>query len=100
MVKRKLHVSDKVKGMGMSKITFAPGVKDEIGHTKLGTEDLFKSMIGKGYTVKGFDEYGYVELYPKRTRWVWVEPEFLRLRRKKAGCANARLSRHLLTSRP
>jgi hypothetical protein len=54
MVKRKLHVGDKVKVIGMSKITFA--VKDE-----LGTEDLFKSMIGKVYTVKGFDEYGYVD---------------------------------------
>jgi hypothetical protein len=52
MVKRKLHVGDKVKVIGMSKITFA--VKDE-----LGTEDLFK--IGKVYTVKGFDEYGYVD---------------------------------------
>jgi hypothetical protein len=86
MAKGKFHVGDKVKVVGMSNIIFAPGVKDE-----LGTEGLFKSMIGKGYTVKGFDEYGYLELYPKRTSWVWVEPEFLRVRRKKAGCTNARL---------
>ena len=56
MVKRKLHGGDKVKVIGMSKITFASGVKDE-----LGAEDLFNSMIGKVYTVKGFDEYGYVD---------------------------------------
>jgi hypothetical protein len=64
----------------MSKITFAPGVKDE-----LGTEDLFKSMIGKVYTVQGFDEYEYVELHPRRLSWVWVEPEFLKLQKKKTG---------------
>ena len=57
MVKRKFHIGDKVKVIGMSKIIFAPGVKNE-----LGAEDLFKSMIGKVYTVKRFDEYGYVDL--------------------------------------
>jgi hypothetical protein len=64
----------------MAKITYEPGVKDE-----LGTEDLFKSMIGKVYTVRGFDKYRYVELHPKRSDWVWVEPEFLKLQKKKAG---------------
>jgi len=40
----------------MSPVTFAPGVKDE-----LGTEKLFKSMLGKVYTGRGFDRYGNVE---------------------------------------
>ena len=53
----------------MSPVTFAPGVTDE-----LGTEKLFKSMLGKVYTVQGFDRYGYVEFHPKRLRCVWVEP--------------------------
>jgi hypothetical protein len=80
MAKRKFHVGDKVKVTGMSKITYAPGVKDE-----LGTEDLFKGMMGKVYTVRGFDKYGYVELHPKRSDWVWVEPEFLKFQKKKTG---------------
>jgi hypothetical protein len=67
-----------VKVIGMSPVTYPPGVKDE-----LGTEKLFKSMLGRVYTVQGFDEYGNVELRPKRSDTVWVEPEFLQLRRKK-----------------
>jgi hypothetical protein len=35
----------------MSPVTFPPGIKDE-----LGTEKLFKSMLGKVYTVRGFDK--------------------------------------------
>lgn len=61
--------------LGMSKVTFPPGVRDE-----LGTEKLFRSMLGKVYTVRGFDAYGNVELEPKRMNTVWVEPEFLKLR--------------------
>jgi hypothetical protein len=75
MAKRQFRVGDKVKVVGMSPVTFAPGVKDE-----LGTEKLFKSMLGKVYTVRGFDRYGNVELQPKRLDVVWVEPEFLKLR--------------------
>jgi hypothetical protein len=77
-MRRKFRVGDKVKIVGMSPVTFAPGVKDE-----LGTEMLFKSMLGKVYTVRGFDEYGNVELQPKRLNTVWVEPEFLKLRARK-----------------
>jgi hypothetical protein len=58
---KKFRVGDKVKVVGMSPVTFAPSVKDE-----LGTEKLFKSMVGKVYTVRGFDKYGNVELQPKR----------------------------------
>ena len=78
MAKTKVRVGDKVKVVGMSPVTFAPGVEDE-----LGTEKLFKSMIGKVYTVRGFDRYGNVELEPKRMNTVWVEPEFLELRAKR-----------------
>jgi hypothetical protein len=78
MAKRKFHVGDKVKVTGMPKVTYPPGVKDE-----LGTEGLFKSMIGKVYIVRGFDKYGHVELHPRRSDWIWVEPEFLKLQKKK-----------------
>jgi hypothetical protein len=49
----------------------------------LGTEKLFKSMIGKTYTVRGFDDYGHVELHPNLRNWVWIEPEFLKLRARR-----------------
>jgi len=39
-MRRKFHVGDKVKVIGMSPVTFPPGVKDEMG-----TEKLFKSML-------------------------------------------------------
>lgn len=75
---KKFRVGDKVKVVGMSPVTFPPGMKDE-----LGTEKLFKSMLGKVYTVRGFDRYGNVELRPKRLDTVWVEPEFVKLRARK-----------------
>jgi hypothetical protein len=59
MAKTKFRVGDKVKVVGISPVTFAPGVKDELGIKK-----LFKSMIGKLYIVRGFDKYGNVELEP------------------------------------
>jgi hypothetical protein len=40
-------------------------------------------MLGRVYTVRGFDEIGNVELQPKRMNTVWIEPEFLRLRARK-----------------
>ena len=77
-MRRKFRIGDKVKVVGMAPVRYAPGVKDE-----LGTEKLFKSMLGKVYAVRGFDRYGNVELQPKRLEFVWVEPEFLKLRTRK-----------------
>ena len=68
-------MGDKVKVVGMPPMSFAPGLKDE-----LGTEKLFKGMLGNVYTVRGFDKYGNLELGPKRSDVVWIEPEFLRIR--------------------
>ena len=79
MAKPKFRIGDKVKVVGMSPVTFPPGVKDE-----LETEKLFKSMLGKAYTVRGFDEYGNVEHEPNRLKTVWVEPGFLKLRARKS----------------
>jgi hypothetical protein len=71
---KKFRVGDKVKVVGIPPLTFAPGVKDELGTVK-----LFKSMLGKVYTVRGFDKHGHVELQSKRLDFVWVEPELLKL---------------------
>jgi hypothetical protein len=75
MATRRFRVGDKVKVVGIPPISFAPGVKDE-----LGSEKLFKNMLGKIYTVRGFDKYGHIELRPKRSDLVWIEPEFLKIR--------------------
>jgi hypothetical protein len=75
MGKRKFQIGDKVRVVGIPKMTFPPGFKDD-----LGTEKLFKSMLGKVYTVRGFDKIGNIELEPKRLNTVWIEPEFLTLR--------------------
>ena len=76
--KRPFKIGDKVRVIGIPVITFSPGVKDEMG-----TRRLFRSMLGKIYTVRGFDEYGHVELRPRRLSYVWTEPEFLKLRARK-----------------
>ena len=78
MNKEKLKIGDKVQIIGLSSIKFPPGVKDE-----LGTNKLFRYMLGKVYTVKGFDKYGHVELRPDRNNAVWIEREFLKLRARK-----------------
>jgi hypothetical protein len=75
MNKRKFKVGDKVQVIGLASIKFPPGVKDD-----LGTNKLFSYMLGKVYTVKGFDKYGNVELRPNPNNAVWIEPEFLKLR--------------------
>jgi hypothetical protein len=75
----KFRIEDKFKGIGMSPVTFPPGVKDE-----LGTERLFKSMLGRVYTVRGFDKYGNVELESKRLNTVWLEPQSLRPQARRA----------------
>jgi hypothetical protein len=40
-------------------------------------------MVGKVYTVRGFDEYRNIELRPNKLNVVCMEPEFLRLRARK-----------------
>jgi hypothetical protein len=72
------RIGDKVKVVGVSPVTYPLGVKDE-----LGTETLFKGVLGKVYTIRGFDRYGNVELQPKQLDTIWVEPEFLKLRARK-----------------
>jgi len=78
MAKRKFRAGDKVTVIGIPTVTFGPAVKDE-----LGTEKLFRGMLGKVYTVMGFDKYGNIKLQPNRANAVWIEPEFLTLRARK-----------------
>jgi hypothetical protein len=82
MRKRQFRVGDKVKVIGMPKLSISQELEDE-----LGTERLFKRMVGKAYSVQGFGEYGHVEFHLKRLNHVWIEPEFLKLRKRKPTLA-------------
>ena len=72
MTKRKLKIGDKIRVTGYRPGKYAPGVVDD-----LGSEELFKSMVGRCYTVRGFDDYGNIELQPKRLHYVWIEPDLV-----------------------
>jgi hypothetical protein len=74
MAKRKLKVGDKIRVVGYRPGKYSPGVVDDMG-----TEELFQSMVGRRYTVRGFDDYGHVELQPKRLHTVWIEPDLVEL---------------------
>ena len=74
MAKRKLKIGDKIRVVGYRSPKYPPGFVDDMG-----TEDLFKSMVGRRYTVRGFDRYGHVELQPKRLHTVWIERDLIAL---------------------
>ena len=67
-------VGDIVKVIGYRPGEYAPGVEDDMG-----TEELFKSMVGKRYRLMGFDEYGHLELHPRRLHTVWIERDLVEL---------------------
>ena len=74
MAKRKLKIGDRIRVTGYRPAKYPPGVVDDMG-----TEDLFKSLVGRCYIVKGFDDYGHIELQPKRSDFVWIEPDLVEL---------------------
>jgi hypothetical protein len=74
MTKTKLKIGDKIRVIGYRPVKYPPGVIDE-----LGSEELFQSMVGRCYTVIGFDRYGHIELEPKRLHTVWIEPDLVEL---------------------
>jgi len=74
MAKTHLKIGDTIRVIGYRPAKWPPGVKDE-----LGTEKLFKSLVGRSYRIKGFDDYGNIELEPKRLHFVWIEPDLVEL---------------------
>ena len=82
MARRKFHVGDKVTVTAYTAPSYAPGVKDE-----LGTEDLFRSMVGKVYTVRGYDKWGHIRLQPRRSDTVWIDSKDLKLRARRKSKA-------------
>jgi hypothetical protein len=87
MAKHELKEGDIVKVIKYRPGKYAPGVKDE-----LGTEDLFKSIVGKRYRIRGFDQHGHVELWPKVLDTVWIEADLVELAgpRRKAASGQTR----------
>jgi hypothetical protein len=51
---------------------------------KIGTPALFRRILGKTFSVEGFDRYGHVELKATKRDSIWIEPEFLVHVRSKA----------------
>lgn len=74
VVKQELKIGDTVVVVGYRPGKYPAGVKDE-----LGTEKLFKSLVGRQLKIKGFDQYGHVELRPTRKDTVWIEPDLTKL---------------------
>jgi hypothetical protein len=74
MVERRLRIGDIVEVVHYTPVQWPPGMKDE-----LVTEALFQSIVGKRYRIKGFDDYGHLELHPNRWHSIWIRPEDVEL---------------------
>lgn len=70
---RHFKIGDTIEVIAYRPAKWAPGFKDE-----LGTEKLFQSLVGRRFKIKGFDQYGYIELRPTRRNTVWIEPELVK----------------------
>jgi hypothetical protein len=67
MKKGKYKIGDVVTVVAYTPPRYAAGTKDE-----LGTERLFKSMVGKSCRIHGFDQYGHSELRPTHWDTIWI----------------------------
>jgi hypothetical protein len=74
MPERRFQVGDTVEVIHYTPTRYAPGVEDE-----LGTERLFRRIVGKKFRIRGFDEYGYIELQPTKYDTIWIGPDDVRL---------------------
>lgn len=74
VAKPKFKIGNKIWVIGYRPGKYAPGVVDDMG-----TEELFKSLVGCRYTIRGFDRYGNIELRPKPLHHVWIEPDLVEL---------------------
>jgi hypothetical protein len=78
MTKPKLKIGDKIRVIGYRPGKYPAGYVDDMG-----TEQLFKSLVGRRYTIRGINEYGNIELRPNPLNTVWIEPDLVRLVRKR-----------------
>jgi hypothetical protein len=82
----KLRIGDTVEVVGYRPAKYPPGVKDE-----LGSEKLFGSLVGRKFKIKGFDQYGHLELQPTRRDTVWIESDLVKLVRPSKSKGQNRL---------
>jgi hypothetical protein len=73
-VNNNFRVGDKIRVIDYRPGKYPPGVEDEMG-----TEELFKRLVGRSFKIKGFDTYGNIELRPKPLHTVWIEPDLVEL---------------------
>jgi hypothetical protein len=73
-----IRVGDTVRVVAYTPGRYRPGVRDE-----LGTERLFKGLVGRTFRVFGVDRYGHVELRPTRKDTVWIRQKDVELERKR-----------------
>lgn len=78
MPKEKLKIGDKIRVIGYRPGKYAPGVIDDMG-----TEELFKRLVGRRYTIRGFDQYGHIELRPTPVDTIWIEADLVALVRRR-----------------
>ena len=74
MAETNFKIGDTIRVIGYRPAKYPLGMKDE-----LGTEELFKSMVGHNYEIEGFDDYGYIQLCPRDGDTVWIEPDLVEL---------------------
>lgn len=74
MSRSKFKAGDTIRVIGYRPGVYPAGVQDEMG-----TEKRFKSLDGCCYTIKGFGEYGHIELEPNWHDTVWIEPDLVEL---------------------
>jgi len=83
MVKQKFKVGDVVEVTHYTPVHYPPGIKDQ-----LGTEALFRRIVGRRYRIMGSDARGYIELHPTRRDHIWIKPDDVKLalrKEKKSG---------------
>ena len=100
-LKSDLKVGDRVRILDIPEDLKDSDFDRKDPHTpKLRTGELFRFCLGKTFTVYGFGRYGHVELQVGKNRevrgnfgWsdtIWIEPEFLKLVRRKPSSAGTR----------
>ena len=89
-----LTAGDRVRVLDVPANLKAPGYDTkDADRREMRTAELFRFCLGREFTVRGFDKFGYVELEVHKNRAVraefglntiWIEPELLkRVRRGK-----------------
>lgn len=75
---QRIHIGDWVR-----LVEIPPGVTEMPRETS----SVFRRALGQTFKIEAFDEYGHAELDVSRkvakNNWIWVEPEYLLLFRRK-----------------